>query len=200
MGRTEYTKGGAQQLESFERLLEAHPDLRGKVRLMHVSVAANRNMSSYEDIQTEIEQIAGRINGRFGTLEWQPVALISRAIPFDDLVAYYRAADVAWITPLADGMNLVCKEFVAARVDGDGVLVLSEFAGAAVELGDAVIANPFSHKAMDRAILKALKMDGAERRHRMDGLRRAVAGNDLGQWGPGRLEVARVTQGAPRAA
>ena len=189
VGRTDYTKGGAQQLESFERLLEAQPELRGKVRLMHVSVAANRNMSSYEDIQNEIEQIAGRINGRFGTLEWQPVALISRAIPFDELVAYYRAADVAWITPLADGMNLVCKEFVAARVDGDGVLVLSEFAGAAVELGDAVIANPFSNKAMDRSILQALRMDGPERRHRMDRLRKAVAENDLSQWGPGRLSV-----------
>jgi glucosylglycerol-phosphate synthase len=189
VGRTDYTKGGAQQLESFERLLDAQPDLRGKVRLMHVSVAANRNMSSYEDIQNEIEQIAGRINGRFGTLEWQPVALISRAIPFDELVAYYRAADVAWITPLADGMNLVCKEFVAARVDGDGVLVLSEFAGAAVELGDAVIANPFSNKAMDRSILQALRMDGPERRHRMDRLRKAVAENDLSQWGPGRLSV-----------
>ncbi|MHA7888114.1 glucosylglycerol-phosphate synthase [Roseicyclus sp.] len=197
VGRTDYTKGGAQQLESFERILETQPDLRGKLRLMHVSVAANRNMSSYEDIQTEIEQIAGRINGRFGTLEWQPVALISRAIPFDELVAYYRAADVAWITPLADGMNLVCKEFVASRVDGDGVLVLSEFAGAAVELGDAVIANPFSYKAMDRSILKAIEMDGPERRHRMERLRAAVRDNDLGKWGPGRLSV---TPGPKRAA
>jgi glucosylglycerol-phosphate synthase len=189
VGRTDYTKGGAQQLQSFERVLEANPDLRGRVRLMHVSVSANRNMSSYEDIQTEIEQIAGRINGRFGTLEWQPVALISRAIPFDELVAYYRAADVAWITPLADGMNLVCKEFVASRVDGEGVLVLSEFAGAAVELGDALIVNPFSNRAMDRGITQALAMDGMERRHRMERLRKAVAENDLSQWRPGRLEI-----------
>lgn len=189
VGRTDYTKGGAQQLQSFERVLEANPDLRGRVRLMHVSVSANRNMSSYEDIQTEIEQIAGRINGRFGTLEWQPVALISRAIPFDELVSYYRAADVAWITPLADGMNLVCKEFVASRVDGEGVLVLSEFAGAAVELSDALIVNPFSNRAMDRGILQALEMDGMERRHRMERLRKAVAENDLSRWGPGRLQV-----------
>ncbi|MDG3042892.1 glucosylglycerol-phosphate synthase [Roseicyclus marinus] len=189
VGRTDYTKGGAQQLQSFERVLEANPELRGKVRLMHVSVSANRNMSSYEDIQNEIEQIAGRINGRFGTLEWQPVALISRAIPFDELVSYYRAADVAWITPLADGMNLVCKEFVASRVDGEGVLVLSEFAGAAVELSDALIVNPFSNRAMDRSILQALEMDGMERRHRMERLRAAVSENDLSRWGPGRLEV-----------
>ncbi len=197
VGRTDYTKGGAQQLQSFERVLEADPDLRGKVRLMHVSVSANRNMSSYEDIQTEIEQIAGRINGRFGTLEWQPVALISRAIPFDELVAYYRAADVAWITPLADGMNLVCKEFVASRVDGEGVLVLSEFAGAAVELSDALIVNPFSHRAMDRGIVQALQMEGPERRHRMERLRKAVSENDLSRWGPGRL---RVTPGPKQAA
>jgi glucosylglycerol-phosphate synthase len=103
VGRTDYTKGGAQQLQSFERVLEANPDLRGRVRLMHVSVSANRNMSSYEDIQTEIEQIAGRINGRFGTLEWQPVALISRAIPFDELVSYYRAADVPGSRPWQTG-------------------------------------------------------------------------------------------------
>ncbi|PWJ21893.1 glucosylglycerol-phosphate synthase [Jannaschia seohaensis] len=191
VGRTDYTKGGVQQLESFERVLEANPDLIGKIRLMHVSVAANRNMTAYREIQNEIEQIAGRINGRFGTLEWQPIALISRAIPFVELVAYYQAADVAWITPLADGMNLVCKEFIASRLDGDGVLVLSEFAGAAVELGDAVITNPFSHKAMDHAILAALSMPEEARRDRMRRLREAVTTNDVRCWGPGRLSIER---------
>ncbi|MEO1796316.1 MAG: glucosylglycerol-phosphate synthase [Pseudomonadota bacterium] len=190
VGRTDYTKGGVQQLESFERVLEDNPQLRGKVRLMHVSVSANRGMTAYEEVQNEIEASAGRINGRFGTLEWQPVALISRAIPFAQLVAYYRAAAVAWITPLADGMNLVCKEFVASRVDGDGVLVLSEFAGAAVELGDAVATNPFSHRSLDKVILQALEMPEAERRARMAGLREAVLTNDVRQWGPGTLTLA----------
>jgi glucosylglycerol-phosphate synthase len=189
VGRTDYTKGGAEQLASFERLLEDRADLRGKVRLMHVSVMANRNMTGYREIQNEIEQVAGRINGRFGTFDWQPVTLISRAIPFTELVAYYRAADVAWITPLADGMNLVCKEFVGSRIDGDGVLVLSEFAGAAVELSDAVITNPYSHRAMDRAILTALDMDESERRLRMSGLRRAVLENDVRSWGPKELKA-----------
>ncbi|SFS05268.1 glucosylglycerol-phosphate synthase [Yoonia litorea] len=192
VGRTDYTKGGVEQLASFERVLEAEPDLHGKVRLMHVSVSANRNMRAYEEIQNEIEQAAGRINGRFGSFEWQPITLISRAIPFADLIAYYQAADVAWITPLADGMNLVCKEFVASRVDDDGVLVLSEFAGAAVELGDAVIANPFSHRAMDHAILQAIRMPGDERRGRMAKLREAVRSNDVRAWGPGRLKVTNV--------
>lgn len=191
VGRTDYTKGGVEQMLSFERVLEANPDLIGKVRLMHVSVSANRNMAAYEEIQNEIEQAAGRINGRFGTLDWQPVALISRAIPFAKLVAYYRATDVAWITPLADGMNLVCKEFLAAKVDNSGILVLSEFAGAAVELGHAVIANPFSHKAMDKALLQALEMDEHERSSRMTALRAAVHDNDIKAWRPNLISAAQ---------
>lgn len=183
VGRTDYTKGGVQQLLSFERILEARPDLRGKVRLMHVSVSANRNMSAYNAIQAEIEETAGRINGRFGSLEWQPIALISRAVPFDRLIAYYQAADVAWITPLADGMNLVCKEFVAARTDGDGVLVLSEFAGAAVELQDALTVNPFSNRSMDHSFTAALEMEEGERRGRMARLRSAVQRYDIEKWG-----------------
>jgi trehalose-6-phosphate synthase len=182
VGRTDYTKGGVDQLQSLERVLEARPDMIGKVRLMHVSVSANRNMTAYENVQSEIEQTAGRINGRFGTLDWQPIALISRAIPFDELVAYYRAADVAWITPLADGMNLVAKEFVASRVDEDGAVVLSEFAGAAVEMQEAVITNPFSNRSMDQAILTALSMAPEERLGRMRALRAAVARNDIRLW------------------
>jgi glucosylglycerol-phosphate synthase len=184
VGRTDYTKGGAEQILSFERVLEARPDLHGKVRLMHVSVSANRNMVAYEEIQNEIEQAAGRINGRFGTLEWQPVALISRAIPFAELVSYYRAADIAWITPLADGMNLVCKEFIASNVDASGILVLSEFAGAAVELSHAVIANPFSHRSMDKAIVQALEMPAEEQLARMRKLREAVRQSDISTWRP----------------
>ncbi|WP_295317515.1 glucosylglycerol-phosphate synthase [Roseobacter sp.] len=183
VGRTDYTKGGVDQLESFERVLEDNPELRGKVKLMHVSVSADRNMSAYARTQTGIEETAGRINGRFGTLEWQPIALISRAIPFDDLIKYYLAADVAWITPLVDGMNLVCKEYVAARTDGDGVLVLSEFAGAAVELNSAVVTNPFSHRSMDQAILQALDMPEEERRSRMAELRRVVKLYSVAAWG-----------------
>ncbi len=183
VGRTDYTKGGVEQLESFERVLEKYPDLIGKVRLMFVSVSANRSMAAYNEIQSEIEQISGRINGRFGTLDWQPIALISRAIPFAELVAYYGAADVAWITPVADGMNLVAKEFIAARIDGDGVLILSEFAGASVELGAAVIANPFSYRSMDEAIRSALEMEPEDRKGRMELLRKAICRYDVHAWG-----------------
>lgn len=182
VGRTDYTKGGVEQLASFGRLLEANPQLLGKVRLMHVSVSANKNMEVYTDIQNDIEQMAGQINGRFGQFDWQPIALMSRAIPFDELVTYYRAADVAWITPLADGMNLVCKEFVASRIEDNGVLVLSEFAGAAVELQEAVITNPFSNRSMDTAILQALNMPADEQATRMKNLRKTVALSDVHAW------------------
>ncbi|WP_099827483.1 glucosylglycerol-phosphate synthase [Oceaniglobus indicus] len=183
VGRTDYTKGGTVQLESFGRLLDAHPELRGKVRLMHVSVSANRNMTAYAEVQDAIELAAGRINGKHGSFDWTPITLISRAVPFSELVAYYQAADVCWITPLADGMNLVCKEFVASRQDEDGVLVLSEFAGAAVELNAAVITNPYSYRSMDSAILQALNMDRAERRDRMKTLRQVVEKYDIRAWG-----------------
>ena len=200
VGRTDYTKGGIEQLESFGRILADNPGLRDQVRLLHVSVVANRNMTAYQEIQNELEQTAGRINGAFGTFEWQPIALISRAIPFTELVAYYRAADVAWITPLADGMNLVCKEFVASRVDGDGVLVLSEFAGAAVELSAAVMTNPFSARSMDRALLQALDMAEPERRHRMAALRKTVQLNDINAWADAQTELFDIARKRTKAA
>lgn len=195
VGRTDYTKGGVQQLEAFERVLEANQKHRvQKLRLMHISVSANRNMTAYAEIQAEIEQAAGRINGKFGTFGWTPVSLVSNAVPLEELVAYYRASDVAWITPLADGMNLVCKEFIASRFDEDGVLVLSEFAGAAVQLHDAVMTNPFSHRSMDRTILKALTMDPLERKRRMKRLRAAVKADDISRWRPGTLELGVPTK------
>ncbi|SLN59080.1 Glucosylglycerol-phosphate synthase [Aquimixticola soesokkakensis] len=196
VGRTDYTKGSIEQLLSYERLLENHKELRGKVRLLHVSVPANANMTAYQEIQEAIESIAGRINGRFGSLEWQPLALISRPIPFEDLIAYYRVADVAWITPLADGMNLVAKEYVASRIDDDGVLVLSEFAGAAVEMGSAVLVNPFSNKSMDSGIFSALNMPGEERKARMEALRGVVAKYDIRYWAESQMALF----GSPKAA
>ena len=169
--------------------MEARPDLRGKIRLMHVSAAANANMTAYEEIQHDLEHMAGMINGRYGTFDWQPVSLISRPVPFRDLVAYYQAADVAWITPLADGMNLVCKEYCAARLDDDGVLVLSEFAGAAVELGFAVHTNPFSHKSMDQGIQYALSLPDTERHGRMKANREIVRRHDVRFWAEDQMKV-----------
>jgi glucosylglycerol-phosphate synthase len=185
VSRTDYTKGGIEQLLAFERLLENRPELLGKVRLMHVSVQAS-NIAAYDEVQKEIEALSGHINGRFGSFEWQPVALLSTPVPFRELVSYYRAADVCWVTPLSDGLNLVASEFVAAQKEGTsgdvGVLVLSEFAGAAVELSEAILVNPFSHRAMDEAITRALSMEPAERRERMASLKRKVGELDIQSW------------------
>lgn len=189
VGRTDYTKGGLEQLLAFERLLERRPELIGDVRLMFVSVAANRGMVAYEEIQSEIEEAVGRINGRFGTFEWQPIAFLSNKVPFKELVAYYRACDTCWITPLCDGLNLVAHEFVSARKYGSGVLVLSEFAGAAVELDEAILTNPFSHRSMDQAIDQALDMPLEERQARMHRLKEKVERLNIKAWGEGHSEL-----------
>lgn len=183
VSRTDYTKGNIQQLEAFERLLARRPELHGRVRFMLVSVGANRGMSAYEDVQQRIEELTGRINGAFGSFEWQPVSLVSTAIPLPELVAYYRAADVAAITPLADGLNLVASEFCAAQgEDGRGVLILSEFAGAAVLLEGAIPVNPFSNAHMDKALDQALAMPEAEARLRMGLLRASARRFTLEDW------------------
>ncbi|MEO1205449.1 MAG: glucosylglycerol-phosphate synthase [Pseudomonadota bacterium] len=186
VSRTDYTKGGAELLSAYERLFERRPELIGKIRLMHVSVEANRDMAAYQEVQREIESLTGHINGKFGSFEWQPVSLLSKPVKFDELVSYYRAADICWITPLADGLNLVAAEFVAAQKVGDdvdvGTLVLSEFAGAAVELSDALLVNPFSHRYMDAAIDQALDMPMDERRERMKAMKRTVRELDIKAW------------------
>ncbi|MGY6696267.1 MAG: glucosylglycerol-phosphate synthase [Roseinatronobacter sp.] len=183
VSRTDYTKGNIEQLEAFARLLERRRDLHGKVRLMLVSVGANRNMTAYAEVQERIEALTGRINGTFGSLEWQPVALISQAIPLAQLVAYYRAADIASITPLADGLNLVASEFCAAQdLQRPGVLILSEFAGCAVLLEGAIPVNPFSNASMDAALDQALGMERVEASSRMTALRRCASTWDIAAW------------------
>lgn len=182
VSRTDYTKGGVELLYAYERLLERRPELHGQLRLLLVSVAANNGMAVYEQVQQEIEGVAGRINARFAQFDWQPVHLMSTPIPFQELAAFYRQADVCWITPLADGLNLVAKEFVAARTDGGGTLVLSEFAGVSVELPQAVLCNPFSTRSMDHAIDQALDMPAEERQLRMKEMRAVVRGHAIGDW------------------
>jgi len=182
VSRTDYTKGNVELLQTYERLFERRPELVGRVKLMLVSVPGNRNMTVYNEVQEAIEGLVGRINGKYGRLNWQPVTLISRAIAFKRLIAFHQAADVCWITPLADGLNLVAQEFVAAQASETGALVLSEFAGAAVPLAAAVMANPFSNRAMDAAIDLAIDMPEGERRQRMKVLRARVKRYDIRAW------------------
>lgn len=183
VGRSDYTKGTSDLLLAYERLLERRPELRDNIQLLVTSVSANAGMAVYRNVQREIEQIAGRITGKYSTLAWQPLVLFTSAIPFEELVAYYRCADVCWITPLRDGLNLVAKEYIAARGDlGSGVLVLSEFTGAAVELPAAVMANPYSNRNMDAAIDAALDMPAPEQAERLTAMLEKIREYDSDRW------------------
>jgi trehalose 6-phosphate synthase/phosphatase len=180
--RLDYTKGIPRRLLAFERMLEVHPDLREKVRLVQVAVPSRTNVGAYQDFRALVDGLVGRINGAFGTPRWVPVHYIFRGLPESDLVALYRAADVMLVTPLRDGMNLVAKEFVASRTDGDGVLVLSEFAGAAWELPEALQVNPYDLEGAAELYYRALTMPREERRARLAPLRTRVHTFDVHRW------------------
>ena len=185
--RLDYSKGIPRRLVAFERFLRAHPEWQGRVRLIQVAVPSRGGVGAYARFRHEVNALVGRINGDLGTPTWTPVHYLHRSVPFHTLVALYRAADVMLVTPVRDGMNLVAKEFVASRVDDDGVLVLSEFAGAADELGASIVVNPYDVDGVGAAIHQALAMPGEERGARMRALRAQVARSDVHRWVEGFL-------------
>jgi trehalose 6-phosphate synthase/phosphatase len=180
--RLDYTKGIPRRLLAYERLLLDHPELRGRVRLIQVAVPSRSDVPSYQHYRQQVEELVGRINGRLATVDWTPIRYLHQSVSPSQLVALYRAADVMLVTPLRDGMNLVAKEFVASRTDGDGVLVLSEFAGVASEFQEAVLVNPYDIEALARAVTLALTMPEAERRHRIAALQQQVVARDVAWW------------------
>jgi trehalose 6-phosphate synthase/phosphatase len=198
--RLDYTKGIPRRLLAFERMLETHPELRERVRLVQVAVPSRTNVEAYQDFRSVVDGLVGRINGDFGTPRWVPVHYIYRGLSEPELVALYRAADVMLVTPLRDGMNLVAKEFVASRIDGDGVLVLSEFAGASWELPEAVQVNPYDVDGTAESCYRALSMAEEERRTRLGPLRTRVATYDVHRWAMTFLEqLETITRPAPAA-
>jgi trehalose 6-phosphate synthase/phosphatase len=180
--RLDYTKGIPRRLLALERLLEREPSLRGKLRLIQVAVPSRTRVDAYEAFRHQVDELVGRINGAYGTIGSTPIHYLYQSFDVKQLTAMYRAADVMLVTALRDGMNLVAKEFVAARPDEDGVLVLSEFAGAASELGEALIVNPYDVEDIARGIQKAMDMPEEERKLRMRTLRRRVAEFDVHHW------------------
>src|SRR3954447_557595 len=186
--RLDYTKGIPRHLLAFERMLQTHPELREHVRLVQVAVPSRTGVEAYQEFRSLVEGLVGRINGAFGTPRWVPVHYIYRGLSEPELVALYRAADVMLVTPLRDGMNLVAKEFVASRIDGDGVLILSEFAGASWELPEAIQVNPYDVEASAESYYRALTMAEEERRARLAPLRARVEAYDVHRWAASFLE------------
>jgi glucosylglycerol-phosphate synthase len=182
VSRVDYTKGTIEMLDAYARLLERRPELIEKIKLYLVCVAPAPGMKVYDDIQREIDRRVGMINGKFSELGWVPVVLFSKPLQFTELMSWYMAADICWLTPLRDGLNLVAKEFIAAKQGTEGRLVLSEFTGAAVELEEAVLVHPYSARSMDAAINEALAMPKNEERARMQRLWASTQERDLEWW------------------
>ncbi|HSX72320.1 MAG TPA: glucosylglycerol-phosphate synthase, partial [Pseudomonas sp.] len=183
--RLDYTKGIIEKLNAYERLLDDNPELIGKVTLVSICVPAASEMTVYDELQAQIEQAVGRINGRFARVGWTPLQFYFRSLPFEEVSAWYAMADVMWITPLRDGLNLVAKEFVAVQglLEGSGVLVLSEFAGAAAELKGALLTNPHDPADLPHTCYLALNLPKNEAQARLRELFDIVAFNDIRRWG-----------------
>lgn len=180
--RLDYTKGIPLRLEAFDALLDRKPEYRGKISFVVVAVPSRTSVNSYKALKKRLDELVGRINGKYGTTEWTPVRYFYNFLPFETLVAFYSAADVALVTPLRDGMNLMAKEYVASRTDGTGVLILSEMAGAAEELGEAIIVNPNDQDAVIEAIETALAMPEKEQIERNRIMQRRLMRYDIERW------------------
>jgi trehalose 6-phosphate synthase/phosphatase len=181
--RLDYSKGIPERLRAYRDALERHAELRGRVVLIQVVVPSRVEIPRYHEFKDRIDRLVGDINGRFSTSNWLPVQYHFRCLDRDDLLAHYRACDIAFVTPLKDGMNLVAKEYCACRIDNDGVLILSHFAGAAEQLKPgAVLVNPYDVEEMADAVLKAFRMSEAERSARMKRMKRVVRDENVFWW------------------
>ncbi len=181
--RLDYTKGIPERLKAFALFLKRNPQLHRKTSLIQIVVPSRETIPGYQVLKAEIERLISEVNGEFAEPGWVPINYIHRAVPRTELLALYRTSRVAFITPLKDGMNLVAKEYCACRHENNGVLILSEFAGAATELrAGSLLVNPYDHSAVADALREALTMDDAEQHRRMTKLRGQIRKADLKAW------------------
>ena len=180
--RLDYSKGIPQRLKAFECFLKENPSFRGNVSLLMVVVPSRDTVPKYAQLKEEIDLLVGRINGTFGRLNWTPIHYFYRSFPLNALSAFYRIAHIALVTPMRDGMNLVCKEFIASKLDQKGVLILSEMAGASKELSDAILINPNNIRQMIDAIKYALTMPESEQKRRMKIMQESIKRYNIHSW------------------
>jgi trehalose 6-phosphate synthase len=181
--RLDYSKGLVQRFKSYERFLETHPENRNRVTFMQIAPLSRTDVRAYSEIRRDLEQATGRTNGRFADTDWTPIRYLNRNFPRNTLMGFLRCALIGIVTPVRDGMNLVAKEFVAAQDPSDpGVLVLSTMAGAAQELGAALLVNPYDTRGVAHAIQQALNMPLGERRERHQAMLSALRQNCIHRW------------------
>jgi trehalose 6-phosphate synthase/phosphatase len=196
--RLDDTKGIPERLRAFRHLLRNHHEWLGRVQLVQVAEPSRERIPRYAELRRSVSELVGEVNGEFATPDWTPLVYLRRAIEPAELAVLYASADVCWVAPLRDGMNLVAKEYVACQAGGSGVLVLSEFAGAAQELGEAIRVNPFDMDGSAAAILRALTMPDRERRDRQMALLARVRRNDASAWSRRFLDDLRSAAGERR--
>lgn len=183
--RLDYVKGPLEKVLAFEQFLDDYPEFHGKIELVQICTPPAQGMNIYDKIQHDVEHAVGRINGKYSSMDWIPIRLILRSFPFDEIITYYAVADIAWITPLRDGLNLVAKEYVAVQgqMEGStGVLILSEFAGAAVELHYAILTNPYDLQSLKDGLLQALMLSDSDKQMRMQRLYEQVVHYNIDFW------------------
>lgn len=180
--RLDYSKGIDRRLASYELFLDRFPKYRGKTTLILVVVPSRTDVEQYQLLKVSIEELVGRINGKYGDIGYTPISYLYRSLPFEELAALYTIADVALVTPMRDGMNLVAKEYLAAKTDETGMLVLSEMAGASTELGEAISVNPNNEYEISSAIKRALEMSDSEKLSRNQVMRKRIKRYDISRW------------------
>ena len=180
--RLDYTKGVINRIKAFDIFLTNNPEYRGKVRLIMLTVPSRSDVDDYIKLKKQTDEIVGRVNGKFASVNWTPIWYYYRSMSFDELIDLYTISDIAMITPVRDGMNLVAKEYVATRVKGDGVLILSEMAGASKELYESITVNPFDLNKMSDMILKAIKMPKKEQIERNRSMQERLSRYTVNYW------------------
>ena len=180
--RLDYTKGVVNRLLAFERFLDSFPEYHDKIRLVMLAVPSRAKVSQYKQLKRQTDEVVGRINGKFASVNWTPVWYYYRSMEFENLIDLYVSSDIAMITPLRDGMNLVAKEYLATRVDNDGVLILSELAGSSKELPQALLVNPFDIEQLSQSIKTALEMPQKEQKDRNIISRKRIERYDIEKW------------------
>ena len=181
--RLDYSKGLTERFLGYRRFLEEHDDCRGKVTFLQIAPPSRGEVHTYETIRETLDELSGRINGEFAVVDWVPIRYVNQGYPREELAGFYRASEIALITPLRDGMNLVAKEYVAAQdPENPGVLILSRFAGAALQLKEALLVNPYSKDEISDAIAKALEMPKGERIRRWRSMMDSVEKEDVVWW------------------